>query len=315
MYLIWKIEAESNFALPIWQCLQKYLCDKLQYLGADAKAIDAARILRIVNTVNSKSNTYVKVIKDNRMYFNQCYLLKKLQAQYLPELTTEIALSLKAQKENNYVEKVSATRGRPRQVVAYHRELFLYQSRLLDLCKLIDLRQGQCKGHREIMLFLYRYWSCCFTADTEQALEDVLALNEQFNEKLKKSEVVSATRSAEVAYKTTNKEYRYTNSKLIKLLQITQQEQEQLLTIISTKEIKRRKSIRNKQYHLENRERILENKKQSYENKLRNNGKKTKNENNEELRKKISDLQSQGHSLKDIAKLLDISYKTAKRLK
>nr|WP_176453554.1 hypothetical protein [Clostridium botulinum] len=33
---------------------------------------------------------------------------------------------------------------------------------------------------REVMCFLYRYWSCCFTKDKEKALKDTLEFNKGF---------------------------------------------------------------------------------------------------------------------------------------
>lgn len=36
------------------------------------------------------------------------------------------------------------------------------------------------KGHRELILFLYRYYLCSFYDDAEKALNDVLELNSQF---------------------------------------------------------------------------------------------------------------------------------------
>ena len=42
-------------ALPRWNACQKYLIDRLRPVGADVAAKDASRVLRLVETVNSKA--------------------------------------------------------------------------------------------------------------------------------------------------------------------------------------------------------------------------------------------------------------------
>lgn len=49
-------------ALPRWNLCQRYLIDRLAGLGADPRAKDASRVLRLVNTVNSKSGEICRVI-------------------------------------------------------------------------------------------------------------------------------------------------------------------------------------------------------------------------------------------------------------
>ena len=107
-------------------------------------------------------------------------------------------------------------------------------------------------GLREFVLFLYRYWSCHYVRDPERALEMTLDLNSQFTEPLARSEVISATRSAEKAYlefvealeseERPKQKYAYRNSTLIKLLRITREEERKLQTIISTEEKYSRKN-------------------------------------------------------------------------
>src|SRR3712207_907966 len=55
-------------------------------------------------------------------------------------------------------------------------------------------------GQREIMCFLYRYWSCCFTKDKEKALKDTLEFNKGFTLPLDENTVRTQTRQAEKAY-------------------------------------------------------------------------------------------------------------------
>ncbi len=62
LYLIYKLRNEDRNALPRWNRVQKYLVEQCLPLGADSSCTDAARILRVPFSVNSKSNTAVKIL-------------------------------------------------------------------------------------------------------------------------------------------------------------------------------------------------------------------------------------------------------------
>lgn len=49
-------------ALPRWQAVQDELCARLAHLGADERALDASRVLRLVGTTNSRSGHLVRVV-------------------------------------------------------------------------------------------------------------------------------------------------------------------------------------------------------------------------------------------------------------
>ena len=186
-------------------------------------------------------------------------------------------------------------KGRPKKVNYVYRERSLYFARIQDITKLCELREYDLRGHREIILFLYRYYLCSFTEDVQKALEDVLELNSMFIYPLKEKEVIRATRSAEKCYLDNNKEYRYKNDTLIELLEITEDEEIQMSTIISKTEYKRR----NNEYN-----------KKKYKEKLKVEGKLSKKEEVKVRREKIKDLLAEGLSQKEIYNLLKISKRT-----
>lgn len=123
-------------------------------------------------------------------------------------------------------------------MVSLFTEYSLYHARIIDITKICELRNYDVEGHREIILFLYRYFSACFTQDTDEALNRALELNAMFKKPLPEKEVIQDTKSATRAYE--NKLYKYTNKKLIEILDITLEEQKYLKTIISGKEKYRR---------------------------------------------------------------------------
>lgn len=229
LYLIWRIKAVPAQALPLWKAVEEYLYKNLKNLGADRKALDATRVLRVAGTINTKSNTVVKILEK----YDYDYTLKELKEGYLPELP----------------EKIIKKKGRPKAIVSLFNAYSLYYARIQDITVICELRLWDLRGHREEILFLYRYWNCCFIGDTEDALRMCIELNSQFVEPLQEREVVRATRSAEKVYISKDKQYKYKNITLIELLEITEEEQQHLKSIIGTKEKNRRKNETNKAYY------------------------------------------------------------------
>ena len=275
--LLWNINKVPSQALPLWKAIQEYLYHQLKEFGADRQALDATRVLRVPGSINSKSKTVVSIIDE----YDYIYDLREIQKEYLPELKP---------KEKK--------KGRPKKINYVYRERSLYFARIQDITKLCELREYDLKGYRELILFLYRYYLCYFLEDTKKALEDVLELNREFIYPLSENEVIRATRSAEKVYLSKDKDYRYKNETLIELLLITELEETHMTTIISDKEYKRRKNIRNKK---------------AYGEKLRADGKVSEKDKIAERRAKIKDLLAEGLKRKDICLQLDISIKTYKR--
>ena len=286
MYLIWLINAVPSQALPLWKAIQDYLYKQLKDFGADRQALDATRILRVPGSINSKSKTVVSILDE----YDYIYDLREIQNGFLPELKP-------------YEKK----KGRPKKVNFIFRERSLYHARIQDIIKLCELRKYDLKGHRELILFLYRYYLCSFTEDTEKALQDTLELNNTFKKPLNKREVVRATRSAEKCYLNNNKQYKYKNETLIELLEITEYEQMYMKTIISKEEYKRRDRV----YHKNNYD--SEKAKKNYQEQLKAQGKLTEKERIFLLREKIKSLKLEGLKNKEIALMLKLPIKTLER--
>ena len=276
--LVWSIEKVPYMALPLWKAIQEYLYSQLKEFGADRKALDATRVLRVAGSINSKSGTRVTILEK----YEYKYTLREIQREFLPDLD----------------ENKSKKKGRPKKVVYVHRERSLYQGRILDLVKLCELRNYDVKGQREIILFLYRYYLCYFYEDEQKALEDVLELNKEFIQPLSEKEVIRATGSADKVFKAKDKQYKYKNETLIELLEISEYEQTHMKVIIGKEEYKRRHREREKHRYLE---------------KLNLDGKMTKKEELNILREKIKALRAEGLKNKDISSKLNIPLKTLKR--
>ena len=138
-------------------------------------------------------------------------------------------------------------------------------------------------------------------------MHDTLEVNSIFRQTLGEKEVISATRSAETVYKDQNKDYKYRNETLINLLEISDIEQKEMLTIISKDEYRRRKRERNnKAYNSQEA-------KEKYKNQLKQDGKLTKKEQIELQREKIKSLREEGFKNKEISQKLNIVQKTLER--
>ena len=264
-------------AMPLWYAIQRYLYNELKEFGADANALDPTRVLRVVGTINSKSNSCVEIL-DMDSYE---YSLRDIQKEYLPDIS----------------EKREKKKGRPKKVVSLFNEYSLYYARIIDIAKICELREYDVKGHRELILFLYRYFSCCFLSDPEEALDKALELNSMFKEPLTEDEVIRDTKSAERAYE--DRKYKYTNAKLIEILGITLDEQKHLKTIISGKEKYRRCADEKKARQRAKR--------------INENGLTKKQQEIEDLNIKIIELKNGGMKNKLISEILSIPLKTLER--
>ena len=276
LYYVILIKPVPSMAMPLWYAVQRYIFNELKKFGADANALDPTRVLRIVGTLNSKSGTCVKVL-DAHDYE---YSLKEIQEEYLPEIS---------QKKKS--------KGRPKKMVSLFTEYSLYYSRVKDIAMICELRNYDVEGHRETILFLYRYFSACFTEDAEEALRRALELNAMFKKPLPENEVIQDTKSATRAYE--NRLYKYTNTKLIEILDITLDEQQHFVTIISGKEKYRRSADKQK-----------EKKKAKRRNEK---GLTQKQQELEDLKLRIIKLKNEGNKNKDISEKLDIPLKTLER--
>jgi hypothetical protein len=244
--LVWLIDPVPFQALPLWQAVQNHFVKQLKGMGGDTRATDAARVFRLDGSINSKNGEPVHV----QYRHDYRYVLRDIQKEYLPD-----------------IQPKKKTRGRRKTIERLYNTYSLHHARLLDLVKLVELRNYDLKGYRETILFLYRYWQCCYVADLEEALRQTLIFNSQFTEPLSEKEVIRATKSAEKAWKAKNnteanlvaKEkgypgagYNLKNAKIIEWLDITEEEQLQLQTIIGRKEKYRRNNERREKERREN---------------------------------------------------------------
>ena len=80
MYLIWKVD-EDGKALTRWQSVENYLISQCTEYGADPQASDAARILRVPGTINSKSGKPVRIMRFNNVSYSLREIIREFDVQ------------------------------------------------------------------------------------------------------------------------------------------------------------------------------------------------------------------------------------------
>ena len=299
LHVYWRIKNAPYGALYSWQEIEDMLYHRLKHLGADRQATDATRLLRLPNTINSKSNSECNVlwIDDKTEYSMYDLKDKYIKVKKKPKTSTKTT------------NKVIAN--------AFFNSYSLHMDRATDLITLCELRKYKVEGHRNMLLHCYAYWIGIYVRSKEELADSVNNLNNKFKPPLKQTEVNAILRCVPkaidkfIAYeqgirngedKRVSKGmkdkagYWYKNETLIERLGITVEEQRHLKTIIGTRvKYDRKNEKRNKARRNEN-------------------GLTPKQQELQDLKVKILELKEQGLNNTQIAKQLNIDRKKVSRL-
>ena len=244
VHLYWRIQNAPFGALNTWQELQDYIYYNLKHLGADKKATDGARVLRLPGTINSKSDTDCEVLYiDNDVEYSM-YELREEYLNYKPKTH-----QLKMQQTKKIDNKVISNR--------FFNSYSLHMERANDLETLCRLRKYEMTGYRNMAVHCYAYWKGIYVRDNYELENIVIEFNNAFTEPLKETEVQAVLRCIPkaidkfIAYeqglrsgerKRVSKGMRdkdgywYKNETLIDRLGITKSEQKHMKTIIGIDE-------------------------------------------------------------------------------
>lgn len=249
----------ENGAAPAMAYLVSYITDqfiaKMKHIGADSNAKDLSRVMRVPNSVNERNNAPVAA----DVWYPTPYTLQDLQA-YCKPLE---AFGTRQKK------KAKVTRLLPK--VHDDKLSFFYRTnyvRLMDLEKLIEVRNGDLSGKRNSFLYVYAYHQsliCNSFTDLEVFLSDVFArIHSRTDRAMSKREFHRTIRSAYKdaqeffeyfkgnGYRVTyvqndgiKKPYRTDN--LIELLEITEEEQRKLKRLVGAKVAKEHDASRKRE--------------------------------------------------------------------
>ena len=266
LQLKWFHEAVPRWALPRWNAMQSRLVDRFLKWGADHGAKDASRVLRLNDTVNTKSGQVVRILDstvgdDGK---EKIYDFELLAEYLLPEMrdffdkkkqnhpfSEEEKEEMHREREKREVEKaeksslklVYSQKTTNRQSRFSVRELAWH--RVEDLRTLIRIRGGVADGQSMLALF----WALNFlllsgATNSSQMFHEAQALSKEFKfgDFNRQDELSTLYEKAHdfasgktVTYRGREYPALYTpkNSTLIDVFQITDDEMRQLKTIIT----------------------------------------------------------------------------------
>lgn len=240
-------------ALPRWNACQRYLVEKLKVIGADPAARDASRVLRLVDTVNTKSGEMCHVLHVTEQAGEPVRYGFDYLAEHLLPLSREALAEARDIREKLkegkglYVIEGGATAGLKRfsgRTLAWHR--------LEDLRTLAEIRGGVQEGQRMLMLFWQLNFLLLSGATNSAGMwHEAAELARQIDRSWSygSSELSTLYNKARLHEKGERVEFNgreltalYTpkNATLIELFGITDDEQSKLKTIISTDIAKQR---------------------------------------------------------------------------
>lgn len=252
IHVYFRIKNAPYGALSTWQELQDYIYYQLKHLGADRNATDGARLLRIPGTKNSKCDLYCKIVYiDNETEYSM-YDLREKFLNY-----SDRTHQLQVAEIKNISRKIIFNK--------FFNSYSLHIERAKDLEVLCKLRNYNMTGFRNMIIHCYAYWKGIYLRDSFELESVVIEFNNSFIEPLKDTEIQAILRCTDKAIDKfinyeqgiRNKEIRrvskgmrdkdgywYKNETLIDLLQITEEEQKHLKTIIGINEKYYRNNIR-----------------------------------------------------------------------
>jgi len=178
LHLYWIINPTRAQALPVWQSIERALVGALIGLGADIKAKDCTRVLRLAGTVNSKNGTTVRGLVLDGVPWN------------FHHLTNEVLGYRPAKPEKAKVRSLDAARVRQ----GYHPRATTFRRWHLVLSDLraIGKHHGRIpEGHRNEFLFLSSVALSWF-ASPESIQDEVEDMAQQYCPDINASEAVLA---------------------------------------------------------------------------------------------------------------------------
>jgi hypothetical protein len=310
--LIWRHDPVPRAVLPRWKLCQDQIFEALKGLGADPAARDAARVLRLVGTYNSKSATMVQTVWEDDA--KGVWTFDELANEILPYTREELE-KLRAERRESSEKQDSGGRSgsskRRDNVEKQFTITTLALGRLSDLQVLLKLR-GQDTlppGRRDCWMFVAGV-AMAYLVEPQYLERELTALGRdhagwgeaetrsRMASVISRAQDASAGKTFEWNGKGRDPRYRLTNRTIIEMLGITPSEEKRMKILISKATKKQRKTDRQKR-------------------KRRDEGAKDRDEYLEEARERkllAQELHSQGQSYRKIGDQLSLSHTHVRRI-
>lgn len=165
-YLVWLFDDRvhtSSKQKARWGFAMRMLTELLRSYGADPQAIDAARILRVVGSTNTKTGELVTLATD--------YVGRRVNFGWFTGLVLDNTQGLPSRHVVNLPKRTEGGQSKPvkrgMSAKADYRAFILHTRRLDDYARLVRLRGGRLTDHRKRLA----YWVACSLAWTCDSLE------------------------------------------------------------------------------------------------------------------------------------------------
>ena len=261
LYLKWLLKAPlPQSKLPQWNVVQRELINKLADFGADPKAKDASRVLRLVSTCNTKQHD--PVLRKVRVLWVEeedgdplLHDFEQLADAVLPFTRKEEEIPDAGRPPGRILQFKQFKKGVEAEKQAHR---FSYQSlhwtRVADMRTLQTLRGPIAEGERETFVFLmlnelaksgqvnarnFPYETAALARECDSFIEGTDWSMSTFRTLYRRVQEQEGGK-----YGKGEGLYRYSNQKLIEQLEITPDEERHMRTLISTSEKYRRNKER-----------------------------------------------------------------------
>ena len=299
-YFLWVFDDPiTHERLPKWQVAINVLTDVLLPFGADTHSKDAARVLRIIGSINQKNGEQVCGYQrtGERIKFNKFYRLMMREGLALvADRNTQSHQADQPVPKRLNSEKLKEQYLRPYQ---------LAHARMADCHTLAGLRGSPCLAeHRSRLSFVYAVSGAMYWSDIHQAKQEIDAFadrhfleSRKYGHKLHPT-VLEYMRQAQSGIpliwqgQCRDRRYYLKNITVVEMLAITLAEQREMRTLISPVEKSRRKEQRRRDAGMAPREEYLQAA--------------------AEKREKVLELARTGLSMKEVAGRLSLSLSTVR---
>jgi Homeodomain-like domain len=243
---------------PEWNACQDRIYRVLKPLGADSRAREAARVLRIAGTMNSKNGATVRSLGD---VGEEVYRFDELAEALVKNPAGEDEEERGAPGADLYSIAVQRAARSLRNHPQGWSEVSLWEGRLTDLQHLRRMRYGEgpMEDFRDRWLFLATT-AISWLVVPEVLDREALALAEEaggwderrtrsdLSQVLKRARRAARGETIEFEGRAWDPRHHFHNETIIEWLEITREEEREMVVIISPEEETRRKRLRGRKY-------------------------------------------------------------------
>lgn len=256
LYLIWW-HAPVAGKLAEWNACQDRIYRVLKPLGADPASREAARVLRIAGTTNSKTGAIVRSLGDSA---EKVYRFEDLAEALVKNVPEDGKESEDSSADLYSIAVQRASRGLRTHPQGWS-ETSLWEGRLTDLQHLRRMRYGEgpMKDYRDRWLFIATTaisWLVvpevldreALALATEAGGWDERRTRSDLSQVLKRARRAASGETIEFAGREWDPRHHFKHETIIDWLEITPEEEREMVVTISPEEDNRRKLLRDKAY-------------------------------------------------------------------